>query len=300
MIPKYVKFRKQKALNLGKVDLVMWTKNGAKTLPFVLEQIDRVVPNKSVNKRLIIDDNSIDDTREIAKSFGWQIFDNQGSGVSDGANTALRRVETEYFVSFEQDLLLAENWWLQIPSYLSKPNVAVANGTRLPGQEPAGLRKLKELELDRHFCPRYCEPDDYGKTLDNTIYKTKVIRDIGGFPCTKANSGVDMILANRLRKAGFLWLVTNKVQSLHIRGGLGDELHHLYWHGYDDVEAGNILRKEFGLKIPTGHDVMGGLVKSPAIGLIMAFQTREPRIIYLYPLRALYYFVGFSKASCKA
>jgi glycosyltransferase involved in cell wall biosynthesis len=275
----------------------MWTKNGGKTLPFVLKRIEQVIPDESVNNRLIIDDKSIDDTREVAKSFGWQIFNSQGSGISGGANTALKRVETEYFVSFEQDLLLAKNWWLQIPPYLSRPKVVVANGTRLPGQKPAGLRKLKELELNSHFCPRYCEPDDYGKTLDNTIYKTKVVRDIGGFPSTKADSGVDIILSNTLRKAGFSWLVTNEVQSLHLRGGLGDELHHLYWHGYSDVEAGNILREEFGLKVPTEHSVMRGLVKSPAIGLIMAFQTRVANIIYLYPLRTLYYFIGFSKAS---
>jgi glycosyltransferase involved in cell wall biosynthesis len=285
-------------LILDKVDLVMWTKNGAKTLPLVLKQINKVIPNEFVCKRIIVDDRSIDATREVAKSFGWQIIDNEGSGIGDGANTALRRVETEYFASFEQDLLLAENWWLQTSSYLSKPKVVVVNGTRLPAQKPAGLRKLKELELNYHFCPRYCEPDDYSKTLDNTIYKTRVIRDIGGFPSTKANSGVDRILVNRLRKAGFVWVVTNKAQSLHLRGDLGDEVHHQYWHGYDDVEAGNVLRKEFGLKTPTEHDQICKLIQSPVIGLIKAFQTREANIIYLYPLRTLYYFMGFLKASC--
>lgn len=56
----------------------MWAKNGAKTLPFVLKRIDEVIPEDSVQKRVLVDDNSADDTREIANSFGWEVFYNEG------------------------------------------------------------------------------------------------------------------------------------------------------------------------------------------------------------------------------
>ena len=282
---------------IGKVDLVMWTKNGGKTLSVVLKQIEQVIPSEFVNNRIIVDDMSTDDTKEMAVSFGWQIVDNEGSGISDGANTALKRVETEYFISFEQDLFLTKYWWLQIPSYLSASHVAAANGIRLVGQKPAGLRKLQELEINRHFKPYLCESDTFGKTLDNTIYKTKIIRDIGGFPSMKPNSGVDVVLANRLRKAGFHWIVDKKVESLHIRGGLRDELCHLYWHGSDDVEAAEIIKKEFGYEWPAGRNRLSNLIKSPIFGIVTAVRNREPNIAYLYPLRSLYYFVGILAGS---
>lgn len=47
----------------------------------------------------------------------------------------------------------------------------------------------------------------FGKTLDNTIYRTKVIKALGGFPHTNSGAGVDTILVYRLQKAGYHWAV---------------------------------------------------------------------------------------------
>jgi glycosyltransferase involved in cell wall biosynthesis len=52
---------------LKKIDLVMWTKNGGKTLPYVLKRIREVVPSKNVGNRIIVDDSSVDQTCQIAE-----------------------------------------------------------------------------------------------------------------------------------------------------------------------------------------------------------------------------------------
>jgi len=97
-----------------KMDLVMWTKNGEKTLLAVFNRISLVIPSENVGNRIVVDDASVDRTRRIARLFGWQVVDNEGKGISDGANTALKYVETEYFASFEQDVLLNLAWWDRI------------------------------------------------------------------------------------------------------------------------------------------------------------------------------------------
>ena len=66
-----------------KVDLVMWTKNGAKTLPTVFARIGSVNPFVNIGKRIVIDDGSVDATQHIAKSFGWRVVANEGTGISD-------------------------------------------------------------------------------------------------------------------------------------------------------------------------------------------------------------------------
>lgn len=265
---------------IGKVDLVMWTKNGAETLPLVLKRISEVIPSEFVNKRVIVDDRSTDDTREIAKSFGWNVVLNEGKGISDGANTALKHVTSEYFISFEQDLLLARDWWQKIPKHLSDAKVAIASGVRLPNQ-PLALRKLQEYATERYQKrEKELESFLYGKTLDNTIYKTKVIGQPGGSPKLSISAGIDKVLAQRIRLNQFKWKVDYTVKSTHLRLGLRDELAHYYWYG---TCSGQLAQTLFDKPC----DLKGIALRaffSPFRGLHIAIKKRAPQAFYIYPL----------------
>ena len=291
---------------INKVDLVMWTKNGAKTLPLVLKRIGKVVPDEFVNKRVTVDDQSTDETREIAELFGWTVVSNEGTGISDGANTAVKHVASEYFISFEQDLLLAHDWWEGIPPYLEKPKVAVASGMRF-ANKPEGLRKLQqyvakkyrgEAQLAPWLRARQGAAFTLGKTLDNTIYKTKVVKAIGGFPKLQVNAGIDTILAYKVGQAGYYWVVDYNVQSTHIRNGLKQELQHQYWYATQLNEIWERVRTETNKSPPvTKYTVVSRFLMSPLTGLFMASKTREPTITYIHPLIRLYYLKGFLEST---
>ena len=224
---------------IGKVDLVMWTKNGAQTLPTVLQRINAVIPQEFVNKKIIVDDASSDDTPKIASSFGWSVIPNKGNGISDGANTALEHVTSDFFVSFEQDLLLASDWWQKILLLLDSSNFAAASGMRF-ADKPLGVKKMQEYvgkkyrgeaNLASWLKSRDMSAFTLGKTLDNTIYKTKIIRELGGFPKLRVNAGVETTLAYKIDSAHFKWIVDYNVQSVHLRNSLRQELNHQYWYG---------------------------------------------------------------------
>jgi glycosyltransferase involved in cell wall biosynthesis len=291
----------------GKVDLVMWTKNGAETLPLVLRRLSESIPDESINNRIIVDDHSTDGTRDIAKSFGWRVIFNEGTGVSDGVNTALKNVETDYFMSVEQDLLLAKNWWKKIPLYLTEPKIAVASGIRFVAK-PVGLRKLEQQMAKKclgeekfWLSPQSAEREvfTFGKTLDNTIYKTKIIRALGGFPRTISGAGVDTILIYKLQRAGFYWAVDYDVQSAHLRGSLRNELRHQYWYGTVVREVWSRLKQEFNVQVTAESNLLYRLLISPASGLVTALKTKEPSVVYIYPLLRLYYVRGLLTASRK-
>lgn len=265
---------------IDKVDLVMWTKNGAETLPFVLKRISEVIPSEFVNKRVIVDDRSTDNTMEIAKSFGWNVTFNEGCGISDGANTALKHVTSEYFISFEQDLLLTRDWWQKVPEHLSNAQVAVASGIRL-SNKPTDLRKMQEYEIER-MCKGELDSFLFGKTLDNTIYKTRVIRQLGGFPKLSI-PGVDNILAQRLQQNTFQWKVDYTVRSTHLRKGLRDELKHYYWYG----TAFNFLVPLLSKKPLRLEPLVSRLLFSPFRGLEIAFKKNAPEAVVIYPLLRL-------------
>jgi len=286
---------------LEKVDVVMWTKNGAQTLPFVLKRIGEVIPDRFVNEKIIVDDRSTDETRKIAESFGWTVVFNEGRGISDGANTALRHVESEWFISFEQDLLLARDWWDNVPKALENSKVAVASGMRF-ADKPMGIRKLQqyvakkyrgEAKLQSWLRGREMAAFTLGKTLDNTIYKTQVVRTVGGFPKLESSSGVDTILAYLVDQAGYHWLVDYSVQSMHLRRGLKQELEHQYWYARQLNEIWRRIEAETSKRPPvTMFSVMYRFLISPFTGLFMAYKTREASIVYIHPLLRFYYLKG--------
>jgi len=287
---------------LDKVDLVMWTKNGANTLPLVLKRIGEVVPDEFVTKKVMADDGSVDDTRNIAKSYGWTVVSNVGKGISDNANTALGNVSSEFFVSFEQDLLLARDWWSKVPTRLKDPKVAAASGMRF-ANKPAGVRRLQqyvakkyrgEAYLTSWLRARQMAAFTLGKTLDNTIWKTHVVRSVGGFPKIKVNAGVDTTLAYRFQAAGYHWIVDYNVQSTHMRKGLRQELQHQYWYATQLNEIWERIEKETNRPPPiTRSSVMSRFLTSPFTGLFVAIKTREPSIVYIHPLIRFYYLKGF-------
>jgi GT2 family glycosyltransferase len=270
-------------MNNNKVDLVMWIKNGAKTLPFVLRQIQYVIPKDVVKRKVIIDDDSFDDSKLIASRFGWSVYPNDGKGISDGANTALKYVESERFVSLEQDILLSPQWWSNVPRMLDEKDTVIASGTRFPNK-PLGLRNLLEYNLEKY--PRIMEDSDafhYGKTLDNTIYRTEIIKNIGGFPRFKRkelHACVDNVLAKRVFDAGFKCKVNYSVKSLHIRKGLRDELRHFYWYGTLNYTLEPYLTGEHA----SVRKYLKNLLSSPKKGANLALKLNSPQLIYMYPM----------------
>ena len=291
---------------IDKVDLVMWTKNGGETLPLVLKRINKVIPREFINEKLVVDDESNDDTQHIAASSGWTVIPNKGRGISDGANTALENVTSEFFISFEQDLLLARDWWNKIPPLLENSKVAAASGMR-SADKPKGVRKLQqyvakkyrgEASLASWLRSRRMAAFTLGKTLDNTIYKTKIIKALGGFPRTRVNAGVETILAYKIDQAGYHWVVDYKVQSLHMRKGLKQELNHQYWYGTQLYEIWRRIETETNKRPPvTKFGVMYRFFTSPFTGLFVAVKTKEPTITYIHPLVRFYYMKGFLEAS---
>ena len=292
-------------LLINKVDLVMWTKNGSATLPLVLKRINEVIPNDFVSNRIIVDDRSTDNSREIADSCGWQVIFNEGSGISDGANTALKHVTSDRFISLEQDLILARDWWRRIPPLLENAKVAVASGMRF-ADKPKGVKKLQqyvakkyrgESSLAAWLRSRQMAAFTLGKTLDNTIYKTKIVKALGGFPKMPVNAGVDTILAYKLNQAGYHWLVDYNVQSVHLRKGLKQELLHQYWYGTQLYAIWRRIETETKHPPPvTRFGIMYRFFTSPFTGLFVALKTKEPTITYIHPLVRFYYMKGLLRA----
>jgi glycosyltransferase involved in cell wall biosynthesis len=284
----------------------MWTFNGGKVLAPVLANLNKVIPSEMVGKKFIVDDHSTDNTREIARRYGWQVYFNRGKGISDGANTALSLIESDCFCSFEQDVILSPEWWPKIAAPFFDSDLSASSGMRFSSQ-PQGVttlfryvaKKYRGEQLSPWLNSRRENAFTLGKTLDNTIYRTKDIRAVGGFPNLKVNAGIDTVLAWKLGKKGFKWKVDYNVQSIHLRTGLKDELNHQKWYGTQTYAIQKELDK-VGIKSPINlRKILFRLVLAPFSGIFVALKTREATIVYIHPLIRLYYAMGLFEKTKK-
>jgi GT2 family glycosyltransferase len=264
-----------------KADLVMWAKNGASMLPLVLKRADEVLPNEAIAKKIFVDDHSTDESKEIAKEFGWTVYTNEKGGIGGGANTALRHVECEYFISLEQDIVLAKNWLEKISKHLEKENVAVAQGWRLPDQPV--LREIDEFAFEKSNFTL--------NSIDNTMYKTKIVKSLGGFPEDIKYGAVDTHLRLRIENLGLRWIIDPTVISIHLRtGGLKEQIKRHYLYGlYAPWEEG-----QFIAETKTKRAIRIALT-SPLRALEIAIKKRCPQAIYYYPLMRFSFMKGALK-----
>ncbi len=223
-----------------KVDLVMWTFNGEKTLPVSLVALTLLFPKSMLIKNLLLMTAAKTIPLKSQKSMVGVFLKNEGHGISDGANTALKNVETNYFCSFEQDVYLAANWWNKVSNLiLNKEKVAAACGLRFLPRNNFCF-SIEPYQLKRKDVDFY---GGFGKTLDNTIWNTEALRSVGGFP--KVNyAGIDTLLFHFFELKGYKWLVNYDVKSLHMhQGGLLNEFKHYYFYGLSLPEIYNQLKK---------------------------------------------------------
>jgi glycosyltransferase involved in cell wall biosynthesis len=286
----------------------MWTYNGEGTLRKVLKQINKVIPSCNVNNRFIVDDGSSDNTVKIALSCGWMVFRNEGKGISDGANTALKYVTSEYFASFEQDLLLSPQWFNKMRSMIKEnKKIGACSGVRF-ADKPLAVHELQKYVMYKYRGQSVLSPYlksrrwsafTLGKSLDNTLYLAKAVRSVGGFPCTGTNVGVDTALAYAFERDGYQWHVDCDVQSVHLRKDLKHELEHQEWYGSQLPYVWRYVHSLGYQSFMNRWSVLWRLFNSPLTGLFVAFKTKTPSTVLVHPLMRLYFTKGLLKAGGK-
>lgn len=251
-----------------KFDMVMWAMNGERFLPSVLGRVETAIPEEHVHRKILVDDHSADSTVKIARDFNWEVYPNPSTGISSGANEALRHVDCEYFMSLEQDLMLSNDWIKKIPRYMELEDVAAAQGIRI-ATEPT-LRKIDA------YAYRRAEYANFGFSLDNDIFKTRLVKEVGGFPsdCPVCTDG---ILNQKLRNLGYKWLVDVSVVSDHIKLSLRDA----YSHQYKLI--GKCAMSSTCKNRTSLRRMLKIFAASPARSALVATQAKSLKVLWVYP-----------------
>jgi len=275
-----------------RLDMVMWAKNGAATLPLALGRLEECLPKEFVHRKIFVDDHSTDRSRAIAEDFNWEIHNNEEGGVAAGVNKAFSLVDCEYFFSIEQDLLLSYDWWNRVSALLEKPNVAVAQGWRLPPETQLILRRFEEYRLERYkkrSLPIF--------SIDNTIFTSSVAKSIGLVPSELKYSGVDTYIYKSVVSLGYSWAIDYDLVSTHLRqGGVREQISRYYRYGLDTPILERFKLSSESKYIHQGlGSVVGIFLFSPFRGFQIAAAKRCPQIVVYYPLIRFALLKGYLK-----
>lgn len=207
-----------------KIDLVMWTFQSADTLQQSLASIESSILTENVCHRILVDAGSTDRTKEIAREHGWTVHLFLEKPIARlerllaQIDYAISLVDTEFFASFEHDILLAPEW-LQRMEYLIRqsPKIGTVQGTRVTvakGVLDATYRSRRAFEIKTQ-----------GPSFDNTLYRTEAIRKV-----RFSNRGD---LSEDLRQVGYDWVIDRACVSGHLRPSLSYCMKHdiLAWRG---------------------------------------------------------------------
>jgi glycosyltransferase involved in cell wall biosynthesis len=252
---------------MRKLDLLMWTYNSASTLDECLSSIEKALPHDRICHKTIVDGGSRDTTENIARKHGWD-FHVTWPGIPLQANFGLRLVDTDRYASFEHDVVLTPFWLERIERLMSPKDVAVAQGIRLS----KGSRSLEAL--DRSSYSRW----KWFYSLDNTMYKTDVIRRLNGYPveCPMSSDG---LLRRVILNNGLKWITDTGCVSWHLRPSFWDYLRHI---------IGQIQKTNFLWEAKEVRHLTPKLVKifltSPVTGARIAGRSHTPSLLIDYPL----------------
>jgi len=260
-----------------KIDLVIWTFNSQRTLDQSLRSIEAAIPAQETCHKIAVDGGSQDGTKEILSNHGWEVF-GAPRGIPHQANRALSLVDSDYYASFEHDILLNPSWLWRMKQLISKPRAAVAQGIRI-FQGSRVFEAIEKYQLLTGRFPRWFY------SLDNNLYNTRIIREIGGYPriCPVSTDGV---LRQAVLKAGYSWLTDFSCMSYHLRRG--------YWHQLKHHIEGYMYRRFFDWYGPgseTFPKFLKGVFFSPVPGALIA---RHQRVLSAFPGYAIYHVPSLS------
>ncbi len=175
---------------MEKFDVCIPTLNSGKTLEACLKAIKETIP---VNRIIIADGYSNDNTIEIAKKYGCEIFQTNKS-LGEVREILIRKVKTEWFFFIDADIVVNKRWFYRVIKERDE-NTGAIHGFGLTKGFIGFFRKLLLLFKVKLGIKQR------GFTSNTLIKKEAVI----GIKFPKKKRLEDIFLQEEVEKRGYKW-----------------------------------------------------------------------------------------------
>jgi glycosyltransferase involved in cell wall biosynthesis len=243
------------------IDVVVCTMNSAKTIAGALEKIRSCVP---VNRLIVVDGGSTDDTVRIAEDMGCEIYYEEGP-LGAARDLGLRIAETEIMAFIDSDAYINEEWFPKLIKHFNEDAVALASNPIIYGHGNPPLERLY----------RYMYAAGKVKPIGfvSTLLRREAVLEAGGIKPLQTCE--DFELYERITAMGYKWAFEYGVETLHPRSLRGHLRHYHRW-GMDYGSIKSILGP------------LAAFAKSPAAGIHLAWKCHPIHAFYYPMLRAAF------------
>lgn len=194
-----------------KIDVVMLTKNSEK--PFLDMCLKSVYANIPVNKLIVVDGKSTDNTIRILSSYpNLSLIQMEGSRGA-ARERGISEVETEWLVFVDSDVILCKSWFSKIKNHV-KRNTGAVWGVAIP-TAPKDLKRC--LAISKFYRKSLedtmlIEGNRRGM-LHDTVIRTELVKDIR-IP-SRLHVWEDQYIKEHITKKGFTWNLSRTAHCYH-------------------------------------------------------------------------------------
>lgn len=233
------------------ISVVVPAYNSEKTIKKCIDSLLSIeYPNYEI---IIVDDGSIDRTREILSKYidRIKIIESQHFGPSKCRNIAAKQAKGELVAFTDSDCIVEKNWLKELVEGFINNKIVGVGGIQLSPEDETNFGKNVQAFFElTGFLGGYIKFSSSEKLKEvphnpscNAIYRKSAFLNIGGFdenlwPCE------DVDLDYRLNKAGFIFMYNPKAIVYHYRPqSLKALLKMMLRYGY----VQGVLTKRYGI-----------------------------------------------------
>lgn len=186
---------------------------------------------------IVIDDDSSDDTAEIARSFGVRVISANCTSIAQVRNLGVSHAKGEMIAHLDSDMLPGPNW-------LKKADWHYNNGFKgaihFPDRAPEDSTRFARLWSGPYRRETVAVNERHYLSTTNLIMPVEIHRQVGGFDETLfagKKGGSDKEFTYRIRKHGYRLISDPGISMIHLEceENIIQFLKKEYWH------QGNIL-----------------------------------------------------------
>lgn len=219
------------------ISVIIPTYNEERFLDKCLQAIENAFCQEDDYEVLVVDNNSIDKTQEIARKHGAKLIRNPDKKPATSRNVGARQARGTLLAFIDADCLIDRNWFRYLKQHFEDLEVVAAGTKVCPKFEGATWVELASFRMNQRRGKELSGQTTHVKWLgtSNLLVRRISFEQIGGFD-QALHTGEDFDLGERLSEIGKV-LMDKRIQTVHLRES--KTLYQLFrrelWRGKDSL-----------------------------------------------------------------